>query len=140
MLTKIRRKIDFALQSRGLTNPEVRWIVQFQLYQVLICVLVLLVLQIKALPGFITGALLVTLNLYFLAKIVPRVLQERAGGSFVLIISFYLRLILVAVVLTICIVWAEFSLPSLIAGLSTVLVSIVAWTGRFYWTQKNMEA
>lgn len=140
MLTKIRKKIDFALQSRGLTNPEVRWIVQFQLYQVLICVLVLLVLQVKALPGFITGALLVTLNLYFLAKIVPKVLQERAGGSFVLIISFYLRLILAAVVLTICIVWAEFSLPSLIAGLSTVLVSIVAWTGRFYWTQKNMEA
>lgn len=135
-----KKKIDAALLSTGLENSEVRWIVKFQLYQVAVCVLVLLLLQSSVIPGFITGALLVTLNLYFLARMVPKVLEDRGGGSFVLVLSFYLRLGLAAVVLGICIVWAEFSLPSMIAGLSTVVVSITAWSARFYWMQKNKEA
>ncbi|MFP4212564.1 MAG: ATP synthase subunit I [Desulfohalobiaceae bacterium] len=133
-------RIDVALRRGGLQNPEIRWIVKFQLYQVAFCVLLLLLLQARVLPGFVTGALLVTLNLYFLANMVPRVLQEGSGGSFLLVLSFYLRLALAAVILALCIVWAEFSLPSLIAGLSTMVVSIIAWSARFYWMQKNKEA
>ncbi|MFW6178393.1 MAG: hypothetical protein ACOC43_08525, partial [Desulfohalobiaceae bacterium] len=66
-------RIDAALRRRGLDNPEVRWILKFQLYQVVCCALVLLLLQSSVVPGFITGSLLVTLNLYFLAKMVPKV-------------------------------------------------------------------
>jgi len=56
------------------------------------------------------------------------------------ICSFYLRLVLTAVVLVLGIVVADFSVVVLLAGLSTVLVTFVVWGGRYILTNKHKEA
>jgi uncharacterized membrane protein YjjP (DUF1212 family) len=141
MLRKISRKIDRFLLRRGIDNPEVRWLVGFQVAVVAAGALGLCGTGLfSRLPAFLTGAVLATINFYVLAKMVPVLIFQRKGSVAALLFSFYFRLGLTAVVLVLAVAWARFSVVTLLAGLSTVLVTIAVWGGKFIVTQKHKEA
>lgn len=133
--------MDHLLERHGLEHPEIRWMVQFQFCLALAgTALCGLGGFFEALPAFAVGAGLATFNFFVLARMVPKLVQMRKGGTFSLLCSFYLRLVLTAVVLVLGIVVADFSVVVLLAGLSTVLLTFVVWGGRYILTNKHKEA
>ena len=75
------------------------------------------------------GSLLATFNFYFLAKFTQRLLGS--GDTFGAVprqlLRFYGRLALTAVVLYVLIVQANFSVVALLAGLSSVVLTMLIW-------------
>lgn len=125
----------------GIDHPEIGWMVKFQYLLVpLAAALIYLGGNVDWLAPFLLGALLATFNFTVLARIVPRLVFMRQGGVFSLLVSFYLRLFFTAGVLFLAIAGARFSIPALLLGLSTVLVSLTAWGGKFLLTHKHKEA
>jgi hypothetical protein len=125
----------------GIDHPEIRWMVKFQYGLVpLAAALVLFSGHLEWTAPFLLGGLLATFNFTVLARIVPRLVFMRQGGVFSLLVSFYLRLIVTAGALFLAIAWARFSIPALLLGLSTVLISLTAWGGKFLLTHKHKEA
>ena len=78
---------------------------------------------------FAVGSLLATFNFYFLAKFTQRLLGggDTFGAVPRQLLRFYGRLALTAVVLYVLIVQADFSVVALLAGLSTVVVTMLIW-------------
>jgi uncharacterized membrane protein YjjP (DUF1212 family) len=114
--------------------------VLFQAGLAAICVCVLFALGLRErLAAFATGAALISFNFFVLAKMVPKLVFEQKGAVFSLLCGFYLRLILTAAALYLAIAWARFPVVFLLAGLSTILVTFAAWSGRFI-TNKHKEA
>lgn len=132
--------INEFLSARGIKNSDVQWILSFQFLFVLGCVFCLGLSGWRdSLPGFLTGALIMTFNLFTLAKILPHLIQQKNGSVPALLFSFYLRLIVVGVILYLAIVWANFSVTSLLAGVSTLLITSMVWTGRLVIRHKHKE-
>jgi len=141
MVKKISQRVDSFLQGRGIDNPEVRWLVGFQMAVVFIGAAAMGAIGLfDRLPAFLVGAVLATVNFYVLAKMVPVLIFQQKGSVAALLLSFYFRLILTAVVLFLAVAWARLSVVVLLVGLSTVLVTISVWGGRFILTQKHKEA
>lgn len=90
--------------------------------------------------AFGVGAALSFANFYTLARIVPHLVLSQSGGTFSLLFAFYLRLLLTGCVLFLCIAWLKFPVGSLLFGLSTVLLTILVWLGKFVLTHKHKEA
>ncbi|MEW5774082.1 MAG: ATP synthase subunit I [Thermodesulfobacteriota bacterium] len=78
---------------------------------------------------FAVGALLATFNFYFLAKFTQRLLGggDTFGAVPRQLLRFYGRIGLSAVALYVLIVHAGFALAALLAGLSTVVVTMLVW-------------
>jgi len=78
---------------------------------------------------FAVGSLLATVNFYFLAKFTQRLLGggDTFGAVPRQLLRFYGRLALTAAALYVLIVHAGFSVAALLAGLSTVVVTMLIW-------------
>lgn len=141
-ITQIKQIINDFLYKRGIENPEIRWLVSFQLFLVLgvSCLLLILGLNKETLLAFVTGAALITFNFYVLAKVVPKLILVQKGAVGSLLFSFYSRLILTAIVLYVGLVLANLPILSFLAGLSTIICTIMVWTGKFIITYKHKEA
>ena len=89
---------------------------------------------------FAVGALLATFNFYFLAKFAQRLLGggDTFGAVPRQLLRFYGRVGITAVVLYVLIVHAGFSLVALLAGLSTVVVTMLIW-GAAQMAGKNVK-
>lgn len=132
--------INKFLSARGIKNPDVQWILSFQLLLVTFCIFCLGLSGWRDyLPGFLTGALIMTFNLFTLAKILPNLIKYRKGSVPVLLFNFYLRLVVVGAILYLAIVWAKFSVISLLIGVSTLLITSMVWTGRLVIRHKHKE-
>ncbi|WP_147819703.1 ATP synthase subunit I [Salidesulfovibrio onnuriiensis] len=77
--------------------------------------------------AYAAGAVLITLNLWALARVVQHLVYVRKGATFTLLVIFYGKLIISG--LGLYLVLAVWHLPvwGLVAGLSTVVVNLTAW-------------
>jgi hypothetical protein len=125
----LKRRIEAGLFKRGFTNPDVRELVAVQ------TILCLGVCLIAAVAGwfqahawhFAVGTVLVTLNLYSMAKYAQRLVMQRNAVVIRLLAGFYARLALTAIALYVLIIVLNVSVTALLAGLSTVVATIVVW-------------
>jgi len=76
---------------------------------------------------FAAGTVLATWNFYFLSKFVHRVLEKAQVPVGGMLFQFYGRLLLTGVALFVLISMADSSVIALLAGLSTVVVTVLIW-------------
>jgi hypothetical protein len=143
-MSGIHHKTEAGLFRRGFKVPEVRKIVRNQIY------LLGVTLIVAAAFGWIepiffhfaAGVILITYNFYSLAKFVQQIVFFSSSRRAVveLLIRFYGRLLLTGAVLFALIVWAGVSVPALLAGLSTVIMTILFWGASQMLGHKAKEA
>ena len=92
------------------------------------------------LVGYVLGALLITLNLLVLARLIPQLVFLQSGAVFFLLVSFYARLFFTGAVLFAAIYFVQLNALGIVVGLSTMLVSFLAWGGMFFVSRKQKEA
>jgi len=140
----IHQRVETLLYKRGFKAPEIRQLVRNQLY--------ILAVSCFAAAGlgwfspeflyFAMGTLLVTFNFYSLAKFVQQLVLFKSTRKAVLelLLRFYGRLFLTGLILFVLIAWVGVSAVALLAGLSTVVVTIFLWGGSRFIGQKVKEA
>lgn len=79
----------------------------------------------RGLADFAAGALLATWNFYSLASFVQRTLSRRRSAVAGMLLRFYGRLVATGFVLYALLAWAGASAAALVAGLSTVVVTLL---------------
>ena len=94
----------------------------------------------RLLVGYAVGALLITLNLFVLARLIPQLVFLQSGAVFSLLVSFYARLFFTGAVLFAAIYFVQLNALGLILGLATMFASFLAWGGRFFVSRKQKEA
>ena len=137
---RLNQKVESWLQKRGLVLHNVRILVRNQIYLSIIGVLITLIFFSSSVwIGFATGAVLGSLNFYFLARLIQELIHIKKGAVTPLLFSFYIRLGLTALVLYIAIVFWNANIFSLIIGLSVVLLNVLIF-GATLVGQKFKEA
>jgi len=121
--------IEAWLYRRGFAHAETRILVRNQLALTLLAVFAALAggWAWPKLYDFGAGVLLATWNFYFLSKFVHRVLDKQRANVTGMLFRFYGRLILTGVALYALIAMAGSSVIALLAGLSTVVVTVLIW-------------
>ncbi len=76
---------------------------------------------------FLIGSLLATWNFYFLASFIQRVLGTGVSAVASMLIRFYVRIALTGFVLYLLLARTNASVPALIVGLSTVVITLIIW-------------
>lgn len=144
----MRHGIESSLFRKGVRNASVRTLLTRQ------CLLAVVALAGGVVGGFFhpwllhfgLGVGIVTANFYFLATSIARRLESagQPGGQGPLVAStivrFYGRLILTGVLLAVLLVFGKISLAALLAGLSTVVATILIWGVESYLAQHSKEA
>jgi hypothetical protein len=119
--------------------PEVRRLVQNQIYISLLCLPLFGTWKWFPWGGDLAaGVLLGTLNFYALANVVQQLVLVQKGAVTAQLISFYGRLILTALALFGLIVWKHSSVTALLVGLSSVIANILIW-GAFHYLGKKLK-
>jgi len=77
--------------------------------------------------SFTAGALIISINFWWLAKAAQELVKVKQGAMFTLLTLFYGRLVLTAVAIAGLVAWAGASVFGLLAGLSTVLLNASLW-------------
>ncbi|MBS3780345.1 MAG: ATP synthase subunit I [Desulfovermiculus sp.] len=140
-MNRLREKSKGWLRARGIDHPGTQWLVMFQAGLAGLGTAFLVASGLwNGAAAFGTGALLATGNFYFLAKLVPRLIGQEKGGVCTLLCGFYLRLLGTVLALFLVIVTAGLSPIGVVAGLSTIIVTFVVWTGKYIVTQQHKEA
>ncbi|WP_461209635.1 ATP synthase subunit I [Desulfocurvus sp. DL9XJH121] len=123
------QKIEAALYRRGFENPDTRQLVRNQVLLTLAACLAALAggWVIPQLLDFAAGTLLATWNFCSLASFVQRTLARKRAAVAGLLLRFYARLLFTGLALYALLVWAGSSAVALIAGLSTVVVTLFIW-------------
>ena len=125
ILTRINNNIEQGLFKRGYTQPDIRALVKTQIYVAVISSISLaLIIRSSMVLDYIAGTALATLNFLALASIIQQIILVQKTAVTALLVSFYGRLALSAIILYLLIAWAHASVPALLSGLSTVVVSI----------------
>lgn len=121
-------EIEKALFRRGIVSETVR---QVMLVQILICAACLVIglacLPFTAWPLFFgMGGVMITVNFYFMSRLVSRLVGLEFNGRILaaLLFSLFGRLLLTALVLFVFVYWWKIPVVPLVAGLSTVVVTI----------------
>jgi hypothetical protein len=141
MLKKIKVKTNSFLIDKSYENKEIRTLLNLQFLFLFFVITGLIFLgYVQELPAFMLGALVATFNFLVLARIVPKLIMEQKGSVFSLLISFYLRLFLTALVLFLAIAWAKVNIYPLLAGLSSVIFTVLIWVGKSVFINKIKEA
>lgn len=141
---KLRHAIERMLYQKGLVHAPTRIMLTRQ------CLISMASLLAGLLGGwahpwllhFAIGAGLMTVNFYFMALFVQKL--AAVGYSRAVLASmlarFYGRLLLTGVLLAVLLVWGQISLAALLAGLSTVVATIIIWGVEHYLAQHSKEA
>ncbi len=140
-LGRINQKTDELLRQRGIENSEARQLIG--LHSALFLVGLVLYAgfgNLAHLAAYALGGCLSIGNFYLLAKIIPQVIGGQKGGTFVLLLGFYLRLLGTGFILFLAVAWLRMPIVSLLLGLSTVFLNILLWLGKFVLTHKHKEA
>lgn len=141
METGISRRVEGYLYHRGFRVAGARRLVLIQTALAAGSCVAALVLGWTWPPAlhFAAGTILATFNFYFLAKFVHRLVGGDPFGAVPRqLLRFYGRLGATAVALYALIVHAGFSVFALLAGLSTVVVTMLVW-GATQMTGKNVK-
>jgi hypothetical protein len=123
------QSIDALLYRRGFAVVEARTLMRNQL--ILAAVSSLLACGATGLGtwgwSFAAGALIISVNFWWLAKAAQELVKVKQGAVFTLLTLFYGRLLLTAVAIAGLVAWAGASVFGLLAGLSTVVANAVVW-------------
>ena len=143
-MANISHGIEKALYKRGFTAAPVRKLMRNQIFVVLGCALTLLLVPWTGWwpVDFALGALLVTYNLYSLSRFVQQMVLTTytRGLLFSLLVRVYGRLLLTGLALFALIRYGQACVPALVAGLSTVVATIVVWGLAQHFEQNVKEA
>ncbi|MFW5734933.1 MAG: ATP synthase subunit I [Oceanidesulfovibrio sp.] len=141
---RLSHGVESRLYQRGFTQPAVRRLISWQI------LLTMAVLPAGALffwvglwpLAFAAGSLLATFNFYFLAKSLQQIVYVKYDRQLLvsMLFRFYGRLGITAVALFLLIVWCRVPVVALVAGLSTVVATIVVWGGARLFEQNAKEA
>ena len=77
--------------------------------------------------SFAAGALIISINFWWLSKAAQELVQVKQGATFTLLTLFYGRLVLTAAAIAGLVAWAGASVFGLLAGLSTVVANAALW-------------
>jgi hypothetical protein len=77
--------------------------------------------------SFTAGALIITMNFWWLAKAAQELVRVKQGAVFTLLLLFYGRLLLTAAAIALLVAWLDASAYGLLAGLSTVVANAALW-------------
>lgn len=129
MLAVLVQKIDAMLYRRGFALGDARRLMRNQmLLAVLGSVAAVLVTGFSIWGfSFAAGALLISINFWWLSKAAQELVRVRHGAMFTLLMLFYGRLLLTGAAIALLIVWFGASAFGLLAGLSTVVVNATLW-------------
>lgn len=140
----LSHKVEARLYQQGFTQPAVRRLIA---WQILLTMAVLpagaLFFWIGLWPlAFVAGSVLATFNFYFLAKSIQQIVYVQYDRQLLvsMLFRFYGRLGITAVALFLLIVWCRVPVVALVAGLSTVVATIVVWGGARLFEQNAKEA
>lgn len=140
-IQKINQKVDAFLLRRGFVHDKVRSLVRSQLY--LVALTALCVGMVTGFSGwagaYFSGAVLITINFWVLARVVQRLVFVRKGAVFALLFLFYGKLILSGLALYALIVLAHAPISGLLAGLTTAVANAILW-GTTTFRHKAKEA
>lgn len=125
----MRERLDPILIRLGFHHPDGRVLVRDQIVMAVVTSMAALSLSELSDWGlaYSCGALLITLNFWWIVKFAQGLLLSPAGmvgGAF---FRFYLRLGVTAAGLYAMIVAAEWPVWAILAGMSTVMVTILVW-------------
>ncbi len=141
LTSRINAKIDIFLAHRGFYLEDVRSLLRNQCYLVGLGLLGMILSGLHPwATALFAGIVLISVNFWFLAKGLQGIVQAREGVVAVSLVRFYVRMILTGVILFGLIVWGGFPIPALLAGLSTVMISILCWGVFRFQRQKVKEA
>ena len=128
----MRERLDRLLERVGFSHLEGRTLLREQIVMCLVAGTACVALSGLA-PwgfGFFGGALLVTVSFWWLVRFAQGLLSSTAGAVGGAFVWFFIRLGVMGVVLYVMIVPAGWPVWSILAGTSTVLVTIVVWGAR----------
>lgn len=130
MLAVLVQKIDAMLYRRGFALGDARRLMRNQmLLGALGSVAAVLVTGFSTWGfSFAAGALLISINFWWLSKAAQELVRVRQGAMFTLLMLFYGRLLLTGAAIALLIVWFGASAFGLLAGLSTVVVNATLWS------------
>ena len=120
--------IEKALFNKGIVSEAVRQVMVLQIMVCAACLVAgLAALYWTAWPlSFGVGCALITLNFYFMSRLVTQLVGLEYSGKllFSLLISLFSRLLLTGLALFVLLYWWKIPVVPLVAGLSTVVVTI----------------
>ncbi len=139
MMGKVRHSVESALYRRGFRQPDVRRLVALQ---IMLAAGLSLLFAFTGMWGaaFAAGALIATVNFYALARFAQMAIHVPQGAAGAQVMRFFIRLGLTGVVLYVLIIRLGVPLSGLLAGLTTVVVTALAWGAVRYSGQKVKEA
>ncbi|WP_291319688.1 ATP synthase subunit I [Desulfonatronospira sp.] len=120
--------VENFLYKRGFVLPRVRFLVRNQFYLSVLGLLVFIIFfPVSWIVGFGIGALLGSLNFYFMARLAQELVYIAKGAATPLLFSFYVRLILTGLVLYVAIVYWNANVFALLLGLSVILLNVLVF-------------
>lgn len=129
MFARLVQKIDAMLYRRGFAVVEARRLMRNQILVALLGSAGLCLGTGLSNFGlsFAAGALIMTVNFWWLTKAAQELVHVQRGAVFTLLTLFYGRLILTAAAIAGLVAWAGASVYGLLAGLSTVVLNAALW-------------
>ncbi|MFP5222653.1 MAG: ATP synthase subunit I [Acidobacteriota bacterium] len=125
----MRNYLDRMLLRIGFTHPEGRTLMRDQIIMALVTSLVALSLSELGEWGvaYACGALLITVNFWWLIRFAQGLLASAAGAVGGTFFRFFVRLSVTGAGLYAMIVAAQWPVWAILAGMSTVMVTILVW-------------
>lgn len=132
-MATIHQKTERALYRLGFTVPGVRRLVRNELYfTAAVCAAAVLLFYFSDRPlHFAAGALLVAFNVFGMARFAQTAvyIKDRRRAIVALLFRFNVRLLLTGVLAYALIVWAQVSALWLLAGITTLVLSVLVFGG-----------
>lgn len=121
------QKLDALLYRRGFLVTEARSLMRNQILLAGAGSLVACLVTGLGTWGwsFASGALIITVNFWWLAKAAQELVRVKSGATFTLLTLFYGRLLLTAAAIAGLVAWLGASVSGLLSGLSLVVVNAV---------------
>ncbi len=123
------------------SSEDIKWLIRVQVLVGILGSVFFGFIDFLSFSSYLIGALLSFFNFLVLARRIPVLIKMSKGSVFFLLVSFYFRLLFTALVLFICIAVIRLPVYSLLLGLSTVVITVFLWMGKFifitYYKQKE---
>lgn len=129
MLAVLVQKIDAVLYRRGFALGDARRLMRNQILLAAFgSVAALLLTGFSNWSwSFSAGAVIMSINFWWLAKAAQELVRVKHGAMLTLLLLFYGRLLLTGAAIALLVAWLGASAFGLLAGLSTVIATATLW-------------
>jgi len=125
----MRKRLDSLLARAGFTHPEGRALVRDQIVMALVTSLAALALSGLGRWGwaYSCGAVLVTANFWWIVRFAQSLLSSTVGALGGAFFGYFARLGITGAALYVMVVEAGWPVWAILAGMATVMVTILVW-------------